>query len=375
MNLKSFRLIGISGLAVAIGTLVAAAAGSAQAAAPKGVALCIGLDALDPSHYGGWSGELWACEFDANDMRDIAKSQGFDVQWNAAIPDGVLLTTAATRKAVLDAMGAAAEQLVAGDIFMISYSGHGGQVLDKNGDEKSNGPDDLLDETWCLYDGEMLDDELHKAFRGFKAGVRILMFSDSCHSGTVAKDAFYVALVELSRERSPLGVNAVFADGGRFASGDLTSYFTQFDRGADREPASEVRSGVPGFRSMPLDVAKRTWVQNLEFYEQIGTAEGLVGPEVAMRGEDGDMVASGLLISGCQDNQKSQDGTRNGAFTGALRGVWSSGVPEYTRSYRRFHQAIVAKFEHNPSQTPNYYPFGARNMAFEEQRPFTVATP
>jgi metacaspase-1 len=38
--------------------------------------LHIGLNAVAPAHYGGWSGPLAACEFDANDMADVARSRG-----------------------------------------------------------------------------------------------------------------------------------------------------------------------------------------------------------------------------------------------------------------------------------------------------------
>ena len=39
-------------------------------AKPKATALSLhlGLNAVDPVHYGGWSGELAACERDATDM-------------------------------------------------------------------------------------------------------------------------------------------------------------------------------------------------------------------------------------------------------------------------------------------------------------------
>jgi len=36
--------------------------------------------------------------------------------------------------------------------------------------------------------------------------------------------------------------------------------------------------------------------------------------------------ASVLLISGCQDNQLSQDGAFNGLFTGTLKKVWNGGI-------------------------------------------------
>jgi metacaspase-1 len=42
----------------------------------KAMSLHIGLNAVNATAYGGWSGELNACEFDAKDMAAIAKSCG-----------------------------------------------------------------------------------------------------------------------------------------------------------------------------------------------------------------------------------------------------------------------------------------------------------
>jgi hypothetical protein len=75
-----------------------------------------------------------------------------------------------------------------------------------------------------------------------------------------------------------------------------------------------------------------------------------------------------LLISGCQDNQYSLDGSRNGLFTETLKKVWSNGKFKY--GYRRFRDTIVSKMP--PTQTPNYYVVGAANATFESQKPFTV---
>jgi metacaspase-1 len=44
---------------------------------PTGASLHIGLNAVDPKAYSGWSGKLAACEFDANDMQALARKQGF----------------------------------------------------------------------------------------------------------------------------------------------------------------------------------------------------------------------------------------------------------------------------------------------------------
>ena len=77
----------------------------------KGFSLHIGVNAVDPVHYSGWSGELAACEFDAESMLEIAQQCGYEA--------GSLVTAQATRKAVTDAIRSAALQLVAGDIFVV----------------------------------------------------------------------------------------------------------------------------------------------------------------------------------------------------------------------------------------------------------------
>ena len=46
---------------------------------------------------------------------------------------------------------------------------------------------DGFDESWVTYSGFLLDDELYAAYAGFKEGVRILVVSDSCHSGTMLR--------------------------------------------------------------------------------------------------------------------------------------------------------------------------------------------
>src|SRR5690606_2265122 len=108
----------------------------------KGISLHIGLNYVDPNHYSGWDGKLAAAEYDANDMFLITKSQG--------LQPTKLIRNEATRNAVISAIKNASNTLIANDLFVISYSGHGGQLPDINGDE-----DDGMDETWCLFDGEI----------------------------------------------------------------------------------------------------------------------------------------------------------------------------------------------------------------------------
>jgi metacaspase-1 len=272
----------------------------------KGMSLHIGLNSVDPQHYEGWSGPLNACEADANDMAGVAQTQGFGTT--------KLLTRKATRSAVLDGIADAAKNLKSGDFFFLTYSGHGGQVPDLNRDEV-----DGQDETWCLYDGQLIDDELYSSWGAFAAGVRIFLLSDSCHSGTVTKAVHY---------------------------------------------AAKSRSGPsPIYRAMPNEVALRVYQSHKAFYDPILKNRDLEEAQAAVK-------ASVLLISGCQDNQLSQDGTFNGLFTGTLKIVWNGG--KFAGSYRSFHLAIGSKMP--PDQTPNLSLVGASNGAFIAQRPFTIGT-
>ena len=269
----------------------------------------IGLNSVDPKHYKkadgtGWEGKLAACEFDANDMAKIAKENGFDSR--------VILTKQATRKKIEDTLTAAAKKLKAGDIFLITYSGHGGQMPDYSGDEAELVKGDEIDETWCLYDGQMLDDELSILYGKFNKDVRILVFSDSCHSGTVTR-AF----------------------------------------GEDEEE-DDPSLGAP--RMMPQEEVIQTWKENESFYRSVGESM----PKSI------DIAAPRLLISGCQDEQLSRDGTFNGRFTGTLKHVLKNGG---FNSYRELHEKILAEMPED--QTPNFLLLGEA-PEFEAQRPFQI---
>ena len=101
----------------------------------NGLALHIGLNTVDPRHYNGRDGALVACEADARDMQALAMARGFDSR--------LLLAREGTQRNVTAAIRDAAGQLASGDIFLLTYSGHGGQVPDRHGRE---GEPDALDE-------------------------------------------------------------------------------------------------------------------------------------------------------------------------------------------------------------------------------------
>jgi len=207
-------------------------------------------------------------------MEKIAKTIGYQTK--------VLPSQYATYSVVVSEITKAASQLKQGDIFFLTYAGHGSQVFDRNDDEP-----DGLDETWVLYDREIIDDELYSLWSKFVDGVRIIVVSDSCHSGTVTRSK----LEDFSKIRNALNDKAI--------------------------------SECP---------------------------------------------ASGILLSGCRDNQLAMDGKFNGLFTSKLLEVWNDG--KFIGAYRQFRDAIADKMP--KKQSPNYFTFGKASTKFYRQTPFKI---
>jgi len=277
----------------------------------KGISIHIGLNTVDPAHYNGWDGQLQACEFDAKDMQKIAEAKGFE--------STIMLSKEATAEAVSDEIRRAAGELDKGDLLFLTYSGHGGQVPDTNSDEKG----DANDETWVLYDRQLVDDELYALWGAFDSGVRLFVLSDSCHSGSVTRDLFDAAV--------PL-----IAEKGM------------------------VDTEKPRTKELPRDVQDATYRANEDLYKQVQSSHE--------SGEKVDVGASVILISGCQDNQLSLDGDRNGLFTQTLLGVWDGG--KWEGGHRMFWKAIGAKMP--PTQSPNFFRTGSRSTEFRRQTPLTI---
>ena len=138
-------------------------------------ALCIGIN-----DYPGTGSDLAGCVNDAQDWAEELTKRGFGVE--------TMLDAQATGEALREGMRRLLRNAVAGDVVVFTYSGHGTWVRDDNGDEP-----DGRDEALCPYDitanGPLLDDELYDILCERPRGVRTVMISDSCHSGTVARFA------------------------------------------------------------------------------------------------------------------------------------------------------------------------------------------
>jgi hypothetical protein len=209
------------------------------------IALCIGIN-----DYPGTDSDLSGCVNDAHDWAEELARRGYAV--------GLMLDAEATLAAMRQRIGALIAGAEAGDTVVLTYSGHGTWVPDSSGDEP-----DGRDEGLCPWDistaGPLLDDELGALFAGRRAGVRLVLISDSCHSGSVT-------------------------------------------RGDDRD----LDAGAARPRFLPLE----TWMPAAELPH---------GARPAARASPRRRSGGDLLLAGCQDHEYSWDtsfkGRPNGAFT------------------------------------------------------------
>lgn len=291
---------------------------------PNGIYLTVGLNKVNlasPAYVRASVPLLGGCVNDANAVAAMLDKQGFSKL-------DVLTDERATRAALLGALDAAAAQLSAGDLFVLHYSGHGM----KGGIAPQGGIDPQSDHTssWILYDQPLSDDELFQKWGAFKQSVRILVLSDSCHSGSAIRD--------------------------------VTLHGT---------PHSE--------RGLDLETRTQVLTNNQDYFVQ-----GARTKEV-LRDFAGAPSAALLLLSGCQEDETSLDtedsqGTPHGLFTATVLDTWNGG--KFTGNYIKFHRQVAqetntrsVQIDQHHQQNPNFFPLGSPLdvMVFSRSSPpFTI---
>ena len=260
-------------------------------------ALCIGIN-----DYPGTDSDLAGCVNDANDWANALEDRGFTVE--------KMLDKQAKGAAMRSAIRDIVARAKSGDCVVIQYSGHGSFVPDLDGDEP-----DGTDECLCPHDvaskGPITDDELFDLYSARKHGVRLLMISDSCNSGTVTRFA------PITTPPATKGKNA---------------------------PQRKVRFLPPAVFVPQREVAK-------------------LGERRAIRRSSPPGRYGALLMAGCQDVEYSFDayfqGRPNGAFTFvALRALETlSPTATYTSWFKAIRKALPSQ---QYPQTPNLY--GSKSM-------------
>ena len=134
-------------------------------------AVCVGIN-----NYPGIFNDLKGCVNDATDWSTLLQNFGFETR--------LMLDSQATRTNIKAALQNLVEVTSAGDVAILTYSGHGTQVPESGGDEG-----DTYDEAICAYDGNIIDDELRVLLEGLHPRATLVVISDSCFSGSVTRIA------------------------------------------------------------------------------------------------------------------------------------------------------------------------------------------
>jgi hypothetical protein len=266
-----------------------------------GHALIVGVPQPSPSS--GWSAKwLPGVLNDVASASQLLGGLGFATQ--------VHKSEAGRANTVLAGIRSAASALSAGDMFVFYYAGHGAQKTSADGDEAQ---DQLL----LTFDRPIVDDELGACWALFRKHVRIVVITDSCHSGSAVR----------ALDGSVAGTGAI---GG----------------GAMIDPIAPL---PPRLLSIGL-----TKVAGGEVVSRDGNIEGLQG--------------SLLHMAACQDWEQAMDLGNHGAFTDALLIAWNAG---FRASYDQLFAEIRHQMQATTAQAARMTTYGFYQKFFLAQKPLT----
>jgi hypothetical protein len=152
-------------------------------------------------NYVGQNGELRACHNDCNNVKDfLIDVHGFrEDEMLILMDDGKHQEP--TKANIENAFVLLTKYSQPNDVCFVSFSGHGGNTEDLNGDE-----DDGWDETLIPVDfrenGQIVDDDILKMLvKPMKKGVHCTVLMDCCHSGTVLDLPYKLAAGQTKSKR------------------------------------------------------------------------------------------------------------------------------------------------------------------------------
>lgn len=391
----------------AVPPAAATSAPDARPTKPVGRALLIGVNAVDAAGYEGLNvPNLGVCEWDVRDIAQILRENNFQIIEQ-------LPTLDAKADAVIEKLETMATQCVRGDLFVLYFSGHGGLISDG----RDTTVTDEICQTWCMRDRQLLDKEIYGALAKFAPEVRILVLSDSCHSGSVVKEISQMAgfllnarisqslgkLASIERNalkdilplprrnalkdfREKIYSSSISSGGqhGLWNSADLAAVINSVPelkvngRGTTLSTPmtinDELDDELPLIKALKSDIVSQIiGAQFIKYGEILDRI--FKWPDGRMRETLPEVQASVILISACQDNQVARvyRAQKNSEFTRVLKKIYKTDdgrkPGRYRYSYQRFQSDILMEFS---DAAPNYLTMGGCTRSFEKQAPFFV---
>jgi len=272
-------------------------------------ALNIGVSTVDEKHYGQSLVKLPCCANDAKILNNLGRFCGYE-------KNKILLDEEATVSNVTETLSSYSKTLEKGDMLVITYSGHGSTLIDFNKDEKQG-----VDQTWCLYDRQLIDDELPHFWKKFKEGVFIFLILDACHSGSAMKS---------------------------------------LNRGVRNWRDDNLLGSAAKTKMMGL-------TKSLEIYKNDPVVYDLILKQKNV--EEKEIQCSLLSISACQDTEVALGGDYLSYFTSFIVHVLTT-QKDTIRNYEDFYHLIKENSIAEIGVTPNLITYGKATNFFKEQKPF-----
>lgn len=303
----------------------------------KGMSIHVGVNATQAP--GISTQPLRGCENDAEEMRKLARSRGFVKVPDDQVDDLPIVGNQATFDNVLGKIHIAANELQAGDIFLFTFSGHGTRRGAEDPTET-----DFKDETLVLSDKLLVDNVLRRRiWPTFKAGVRVVMVSDSCHSGGIA-------MAPLEDPESEEGEVAWAGNGG---GGVGTGAMEVIRRQEPRPSGFRIRAVSEAEASAHFDLLAPFYKALRESFPP--------GPAPQIDGKV-------LLLAACAENQTTRDGLPHGVFTQALLDVWQTNT---SQTYEQLRKSIEQRLQNTANSLPVIVTVGEA-PAFDDTEAFRI---
>jgi len=179
-------------------------------------ALLVGLNA-----YPNPENALRGC---LNDVRQMLRLLGDHFGFDQRSEIRTLTDARATTSGIKSGLAWLVAGARAGDVLVFHYSGHGSQVPDVHGDERTDGLDEIICPYDLDWDAPFTDDDLHEALKGVPAGTNLTVVLDCCHAGTGLRDPrkwkFLRPPAGTAADRRPRLPNAPVRRFGRTAARD-----------------------------------------------------------------------------------------------------------------------------------------------------------